>query len=59
VLSTRLGVAAVTALHDGVSNCMVAVRNDDICLVPLSQMVGKTRYVDLSLYDNVATVFFG
>jgi phosphofructokinase-like protein len=59
VLSTRLGVAAVTALHDGVSNCMVAVRNDEICLVSLAEVVGKTRYVDLSLYDNVATVFFG
>ncbi len=59
VLSTRLGVAAVAALHDGVSNCMVAVRNDDICLVSLTEVVGKTRYVDLSLYDNVATVFFG
>ena len=59
VLCTRLGVAAVTALHDGATSCMTAVRHDEIHLVPLSQMVGKTRYVDLSLYDNVATVFFG
>lgn len=59
VLCTRLGVEAVTALHDGVSNVMIAVRNDDMERVPLQQVVNKTRYVDLSLYDNVATVFFG
>jgi phosphofructokinase-like protein len=59
VLSTRLGVAAVSALHDDVFDCMVALRNDDVVRVPLTEMVGKTRYVDLSLYDNVATVFFG
>jgi hypothetical protein len=27
--------------------------------VPLANVVGKTRQVDLSLYDDVATVFFG
>ncbi|CAB4590984.1 unannotated protein [freshwater metagenome] len=59
VLCTRLGVAAVTALHEGVEASMVAVKGDDIVTVPLHDMVGKTRYVDLSLYDNVATVFFG
>jgi 6-phosphofructokinase 1 len=59
VLSTRLGIAAVEALHEGESNTMVGVRNEQIVRVPLSQVVGKTRYVDLSLYDDVATVFFG
>ena len=59
VLCTRLGVEAVTALHDGATNVMIAVRNDDMERVPLHQVVNKTRYVDLSLYDNVATVFFG
>ena len=59
VLCTRLGVAAVSALHNGATNCMVAIKNDGIDLVPLSEIMGKTRYVDLSLYDNVASVFFG
>jgi 6-phosphofructokinase 1 len=59
VLCTRLGVAAVTALHEGIMDSMVAVRNDNIVCVPLKEVVGKTRYVDLSLYDDVATVFFG
>ena len=59
VLSTRLGIAAVEALHDGDTNIMVGVRNEDIVRVPLTNVVGKTRFVDLSLYDDVATVFFG
>ena len=59
VLCTRLGVEAVSALHGDADNVMIAVRNDDMVRVPLDQVVGKTRYVDLSLYDNVATVFFG
>jgi 6-phosphofructokinase 1 len=59
VLSTRLGIAAVEALHDGESSTMVGVRNEQIVRVPLANVVGKTRQVDLSLYDDVATVFFG
>ena len=59
VLCTRLGVEAVSALHDGADNVMIAVRNEDMVRVPMGETVGKTRHVDLSLYDNVATVFFG
>jgi 6-phosphofructokinase 1 len=59
VLSTRLGIAAVEALHEGECSTMVGVRNEQIVRVPLSEVVGKTRHVDLSLYDDVATVFFG
>ena len=59
VLCTRLGVAATQALHDGVTGQMVAVHDGEIERVPLSQVVGRTRYVDLSLYDDVASVFFG
>lgn len=59
VLSTRLGIAAVEALHAGECSTMVGVRNEQIVRVPLANVVGKTRQVDLSLYDDVATVFFG
>ena len=59
VLSTRLGIAAVEALHAGECNTMVGVRNEQVVRVPLSEVVGKTRHVDLALYDDVATVFFG
>ena len=59
VLCTRLGVAATDALHDGAFGHMVAVSGDDITRVPLGDIVGRTRLVDLSLYDGVASVFFG
>jgi len=59
VLSTRLGVAAVDALHDGVFDSMVGLRNPGIIRVPLSEVTGRTRTVNLSIYDNVASVFFG
>lgn len=59
VLSTRLGIAAVSALHDGQSHCMVGVANDAIIRVQLEDVVDKTRHVDVSIYDDVATVFFG
>lgn len=59
VLSTRLGVAAVDALHDGVFDAMVGLRNPHIVRVPLREVTGRTRTLDLSIYDDVASVFFG
>lgn len=59
VLATRLGIGAVTALHENSTHCMIALRNDIVVRVPLEEVVGKTRYVDVSLYDDVAAVFFG
>jgi 6-phosphofructokinase 1 len=59
VLCTRLGVAATETLHAGVFGQMVAVRNDEIVRTPLTGVIGRTRHVDLSIYDNVASVFFG
>ena len=59
VLCTRLGVAATEALHAGRTGNMVALRNDDVVLEPLDTVKGKTRFVDLDLYDGVASVFFG
>lgn len=59
VLATRLGIAAVESLHNNSTHCMIAIRNDQIVRVPLEEVVGKTRYVDVSVYDDVAAVFFG
>ena len=59
VLCTRLGVAAAEALHAGHTGNMVAIRNDQVVLEPLDTVKGRTRFVDLSLYDGVASVFFG
>jgi 6-phosphofructokinase 1 len=58
VLSTRLGVAAIDAVHRKAWGKMVATRADQIVDVPLSEVVGRTRTVDPSLYDDVAKVFF-
>jgi 6-phosphofructokinase 1 len=58
VLSTRYGVAAIDAVHVGAWGQMTALRGTDIVTVPLQEMVGKTRFVDLDLLE-VASVFFG
>lgn len=58
VLATRYGVAAADLLHKGEFGRMVALQSSKITSIPLSDMVGKIRTVDLDLYE-VAKVFFG
>jgi 6-phosphofructokinase 1 len=58
VLSTRYGVAAIDAVHAGAWGQMTALRGTEIVTVPLAEMVGRTRLVDLELLE-VASVFFG
>ena len=58
VLSTRFGVAAIDAVHVGAWGHMVALRGDKIAHTPLTDVVGRTRPVDMSLFENVAEVFF-
>jgi 6-phosphofructokinase 1 len=58
VLSTRFGVAAIEAVHRKAFGQMVALRADQIVDTPLSEVVGRTRPVNLDLFDNVAQVFF-
>ena len=58
VLSTRFGVAAIDAVHDGAFGQMVALRCGDIVRVPLEEATGELKLVDPDLYD-VAKVFFG
>ena len=59
VLATRYGVAAIDAVHAHAWGHMTAVRGNNVELTPLSETVGKTRTVDLALYRDVASVFFG
>ena len=59
VLSTRYGIAAIDAVHDGAWGQMVVLRGDEIGLAPLSVAVGRVAPVDLGLYHDVAEVFFG
>jgi ATP-dependent phosphofructokinase / diphosphate-dependent phosphofructokinase len=59
VLSTRFGIAAITAVHDGAFGQMVALRGDQILRVPLADAVGELKTVDPQLLHDVAEVFFG
>jgi 6-phosphofructokinase 1 len=59
VLATRYGVEAIDAVHDRAWGQMTAIRGDRMIRVPLSEGAGKTRSVDMSLYRDVASVFFG
>ena len=58
VLSTRFGVAAIDLVHEGGWGQMVVLRGTEIVPAPLDLTVGQTRPVDVSLYRDVAEVFF-
>jgi 6-phosphofructokinase 1 len=59
VLSTRFGIAAIDAVHEGAFGTMVALRGDQVIRVPLSEGVGELKTVDPKLLHGVAEVFFG
>ena len=59
VLSTRFGIAAIDAVHDGAFGQMVSSKGDAIVRVPLADAVGELKTMDPSLYHEVAEVFFG
>jgi 6-phosphofructokinase 1 len=58
VLATRFGIAAIDLVYEGKFGYMVAIRGNKIVSVPLKNVVGKRKTVDLELYD-IASVFFG
>jgi ATP-dependent phosphofructokinase / diphosphate-dependent phosphofructokinase len=58
VLSTRFGIAAIDAVHDGAFGQMVALRAGEIVRVPLAEATGELKLVDPALYE-VAKTFFG
>ncbi len=58
VLSTRFGIAAIEAVHDGTFGHMVALQAGEIVRVPLAEAVGELKLVDPALYHGVAEVFF-
>ena len=58
VLSTRFGIAAIDAVHDGAFGQMVALQCGQIVRVPLTEAVGELKTVDPALYHEVAEVFF-
>jgi 6-phosphofructokinase 1 len=58
VLSTRFGIGAIDAVHDGAFGQMVALRCGDIVRVPLDEATGELKLVDDDLYE-VARTFWG
>jgi phosphofructokinase-like protein len=58
VLSTRFGVAAIDLVHEGGWGQMVVARGSEIVPAPLELAVGKTKPLDMSLYHDVAEIFF-
>jgi 6-phosphofructokinase 1 len=57
-LATRFGIAAIDLVHEGKFGYMVAIKGNKIVSVPLKDVIGKRKTVDLELYD-IASVFFG
>jgi 6-phosphofructokinase 1 len=58
ILATRYGIAAVDLVHEGRFDRMVSLKCNRIESVPLKDVVGKRKTVDLELYE-IASVFFG
>jgi phosphofructokinase-like protein len=58
VLATRLGVVAADLALSGTYGVMVAMHGPRIEPVPLAEVCGESRGVDLALYE-VAKTFFG
>ena len=59
MLATRYGTAAADLAHELAWGQMVVLRGADITRAPMSMCAGRTRPVDLDLYTDVASVFFG
>jgi phosphofructokinase-like protein len=59
VLSTRYGLAAIDAVHDKAWGEMVVYRETRIERAPMRLTLGRTRTLDLTMYRDVASIFFG
>jgi phosphofructokinase-like protein len=57
VLATRLGLAAIDAVHDGRWGMMTALQATQICLVPLAEAVATMRTVPLEEYERYGVLF--
>ena len=58
VFAIRHGVAAIEAVHAGAFGSMINWQRGEIGTIPLCEVAGRTRRLDLDLYE-LATVFFG
>ncbi len=51
ILGSRFGVAAIDAITRGETGVMTALHGDDVVLVPISEIAGKTKLVPTELLD--------
>ena len=58
ILATRYGIAAIDLVHQAKFGHMVALQGNKIVSIPLKEVVGKRKTVDLELYE-IASIFFG
>jgi 6-phosphofructokinase 1 len=58
ILATRFGIGAIDLVHEKKFGHMIALKGNKLVSVPLKDVIGKRKKVDLELY-NVASVFFG
>ncbi|UCG45303.1 MAG: 6-phosphofructokinase [Candidatus Bathyarchaeota archaeon] len=58
ILATRYGIAAIDLVHQGEYGCMVGIQGNKIVSIPLKDVVGKRKTVDLEFYE-LASIFFG
>ena len=58
VLATRYGIAAIDLVRKGMFGQIVVLKGNKIISVPLKDVAGKRKGVDLKLYE-IAKVFFG
>jgi phosphofructokinase-like protein len=58
VLATRYGIAAIDLIHEDKFGMMVALQGNKIVSVPLKDVIGKRKTVDLELYE-IAKIFSG
>jgi len=58
ILSTRFGIGAIDLVNKKKFGYMVALKGNDIVSVPLKDVIGKRKTVDLEIY-KIAQVFFG
>lgn len=59
ILATRFGAAAIDLVQTGEYGKMVALRGSKITSVPLSEVGGKKKTVDLALYELAKTATWG
>jgi 6-phosphofructokinase 1 len=58
ILATQFGIGAIDLVHRKKFGRMVAIKGNRIVSVPLKDVIGKRKTVDMELY-NIASVFFG